>query len=101
MTDSTRVAGEPVEDLLAVFRNLDVAAERDVDGLTDVSLKLNDAENAIFRRALMRLEAELLVEDADGLDVESMATLRTSPQRRHDAFMLLLQRVIEAGAPPA
>ena len=51
---------------------------------------------AILRRALMRLEAELLLDEADDLDAASLATLRTPEQRLHDAFMLLVERIIEA-----
>lgn len=88
------VAGESLDDLVAVLSNVRFGDE--VDGLTDVDLRLNDEESAIFRRALMRLEAELLLDDADALDAASVATMRTPPQRRHDAFMLLVERIIEA-----
>ena len=68
------------------------------DGLTDLHLRLNPHEAAILRRALMRLEAELLLDEADALDVASLATSRTSEQRLHDAFMLLVERIIQAAA---
>ena len=67
-----------------------------VDGLVDVNLRLTDDESVILRRALMRLEAELLLEDADLLTAESLEEMRTPPQRQHDAFMLLVSRMIEA-----
>lgn len=94
MTEHPKIAGEALEDIIAVMRSVEIGDQR--DGLTDFTLHLNDAENAILRRAMMRVEAELLVADADTLDVASLDTLRTPTQRRHDAFMLIVQRVIEA-----
>lgn len=94
MTEGPTVGGEAVQDLVAVLRNLEYGERR--DGLTDVSLRLNDEERAIFDRTLMRLEAELLVADAAVLDATTLETMRTPAQRRHDAFMLLVDRIIEA-----
>ncbi len=93
-TPKPTVAGESLDDLVAVLSNLQVCDE--VDGLTEVDLRLNGEESAIFRRALMRLEAELLLDDANELDVASLATMRTPVQRRHDAFMLLVERILDA-----
>ena len=90
----TTVAGEPLEDLVAVMSSLELGEQ--ADGLTDLHLRLNPHEAVILRRALMRLEAELLLDDADALDAASLSTARTPEQRLHDAFMLLVERIIEA-----
>ena len=88
------VAGEPLDDLAAVLSGLEVGDV--VDGLAEYSLRLTDDEVIILRRALMRLEAELLLDDADLLTVDSLEGMRTPPERQHDAFMLLVSRMIEA-----
>ena len=88
------VAGEPLDDLAAVLSGIEVGEV--ADGLVDFNLRLNDHEGVILRRALMRLEAELLLDDADVLTADTLAGMRTPPQRRHDAFMLLVQRMIDA-----
>lgn len=93
MTDR-QIAGEALEDLIAVMRNVQLGDQE--DGLTEASLVLNDAEAVILHRALMRVEAELLLADADRLDEASLTSLRTPTQRRHDAFMVIVERVIEA-----
>ena len=94
MTEQPKVAGEALDDIIAVMRNVELGDQQ--DGLTEISMSLNDAETVILRRALMRVEAELLVADAETLDVASLESLRTPSQRRQDAFMLIVQRVIEA-----
>ena len=94
MTEQPKVAGEALDDIIAVMGNVELGDQQ--DGLTEISMRLNDAEAVILRRAMMRVEAELLLADADNLDVGSVETLRTPTQRRHDAFMLIVQRVIEA-----
>lgn len=94
MTEQVKIAGETLDDIIAVMRNVELGEQQ--DGLTEISMSLNDAETVILRRALMRVEAELLMADADALDVASVASLRSPTQRRHDAFMLIVQRVIEA-----
>jgi hypothetical protein len=88
------VAGETFEDLAAVLSGLQAGDA--VEGVTELDLRLTDAEMVILRRALMRLEAELLLDDADLLTVASLSALRTPPERQHAAFMLLVQRMIEA-----
>ena len=52
---------------------------------------------AAFHRAIMRIEAELLLEDAAILDVAAREA-RSPAQRRHDAFVLLAVRVGDAVA---
>ena len=88
------VAGESVDDLVAVLSGIEVGEV--VDGLVDLNLRLTDDETVILRRALMRLEAELLLDDADLLTAESLEGMRTPPQRQHDAFMVLVARMTEA-----
>ena len=99
MTDHARtVAGESLDDLVKVMSN--VRLDEHPQGLNLAELVLNEEETAIFRRALMRLEAELLLDDADVLDAGSLATMRSPAQRQHDAFMLLVDRIIEATTHP-
>lgn len=88
------VAGESLGDLVAVMSSLELGEH--ADGLTDLHLRLNAHEAAILRRALMRLEAEMLLDDADALNAATVTTARTPEQRLHDAFMLLVERIIEA-----
>ena len=48
-------------------------------------------------RAMMRVEAEFLVADAEGISPEQPPT-RTDPQRQSDAFVELVRRIGEAMA---
>lgn len=51
-----------------------------------------------FRRALMRIEAELIVSDADELSSETVEVGRTDDERRFDAFVELVERFSRAAA---
>lgn len=95
------VAGERVEPLLlALFQILD-GAKPTRDGMLHVETRLPSTVAAPFTRALMRVEAELLLADADTV-VESLNACRTSDQRRHDALIALSHRVAAAmPQPPA
>lgn len=92
------VAGESLDDLVKVMSNMELGEK--TGGLTDLHLLLNGEEAAILHRALMRLEAELLLDDADQLEPRSFSEMRTPAERQHDAFMLLVRRIIEAAGEP-
>ena len=86
-----RVAGEPVQvltDLLAVLADRLVEQE---DGSFAVQATFSAARDVPLRRALMRIEAELLLEDARWLQRAS-GPLRSHGERRGDALTLLSLR---------
>ena len=95
------VAGESVLDLLPF---LVAIAEQSPfkprpDGMYSFSAKMPTAQLIPFKRALMRVEAELLVEEAAAVRT-TLVGLRTPKQRDADAFADLVGRVINA-CPPA
>jgi hypothetical protein len=51
--------------------------------------------HASLMRALMRVEAELMLCDADLVGAEPAAIKRTRAQRRRDAFDVLVERVTD------
>ena len=100
MTETTtgEVAGEPVAALLAALAFIGAQSKFDKHGGMRVSALLTPDVALPFRRALMRVESELLLADADQLG-EGSTDDRTSEQRCHDAFIALILRVV-AAAPP-
>lgn len=105
MTENTspHVAGESMDALLAAFSSI-LAQSSFEEGWWRAHATLTPDVAYPFRRALMRVEAELLSADADQL-AESPAAERTADQRRYDAVMALAERVRDAaasawGAPP-
>lgn len=87
------VAGERVADLLPVLRQL--RPSKRSDEMYECRFSLEQDVSGPFLRALMRVEAELLLQDADRL-TGSWADWRTSDQRRADAFVALTLRVADA-----
>jgi hypothetical protein len=89
----TYVAGEPVKDLIRAL----VQSKRKTlpDGSVSLKLRLEPDVAAPLWRALMRVEAELLLEDADQLRPDNSDELRTEDQRRYDAFVELTRRLGE------
>jgi hypothetical protein len=85
------VCGEPIEDIVRALGRLEMCGE--LDGLVGFSLSLESDEAAPLRRALMRLEADLLREDADRIGQQDPAHERTEEQRRYDALMELVRRL--------
>lgn len=63
--------------------------------MCELTVKLPDDQLAPFCRALMRVEAELLV--ADAVDMVGIYPDRTTNEREADAFLLLLKRICAAG----
>jgi hypothetical protein len=91
------VAGESVRDLLPVLVAVaqQLPFKHRADGMYSFSAKVPTAQMIPFKRALMRVEAELLVEDAASVRT-TLEGLRTPKQREVDAFGALVQRVMTA-----
>jgi hypothetical protein len=92
MTDIL-VAGEPVETLLEAFRQIEW--ETQPNGMTSLKASLERRLGDPFVRALMRVEAELLLQDAAALDGPE-AGWRTGEQLAADAFVALTLRLSDA-----
>ncbi len=92
MTD-TCVAGERVDTLFQALRQ--IKWKNAPDGMTSVSVRLEPGLGHPLFRALMRVQAELLLQDADRLGLENWGD-RTHEQRAADALVALALRVIEA-----
>ena len=88
------IYGETIEDLLPGLLTIKNAMTTDADGMCHASFTLTPKDGAPFLRALMRVEAELLIEDADSIGCRH-AQDRTQEQRAADALLLLFQAVGE------
>jgi hypothetical protein len=87
------VAGEPLDVLVKALASFKF--RKTPRGMINVTAQLDRDLGPPFLRALMRVEAELLVHDADlvgGSEVEN----RTPDQRRADALVALVLRITEA-----
>ena len=82
----TCVAGEPLDTLIEALQQVDLKPAR--NGMTSFSMRLEPRLATPFFRALMRVEAELLLVDADRLGQEDHEH-RTYEQRAADAFVVL------------
>jgi hypothetical protein len=89
----TCVAGERLDTLIEALQQ--VQLKKAADGMTSMSLRLEPRLGHPLFRALMRVQAELLLEDADRLGMEDGKD-RTHGQRAADAFVALALRVAEA-----
>lgn len=97
-TDMT-VAGEQIEDLARALCQMAIRPEP--DGMTTFCADWAAEVAAPVLRALLRIEAELMLEEADAH--APGAPLRTSEQRAVDAFVELAQRLmhaLQASSPP-
>ena len=88
------VAGESVDMLRRAFAAFEW--KRRPSGWIDVSVHLDRELADPLLRALMRVEAELLAEDADLIGGSDTAP-RTADQRRADALVALGRRLADAG----
>ena len=86
-----RIAGEPVAALMPAIVALHDAVVLGDDGMARTQDRLPPEVAAPLRRALLRVEAELLKRDAGVWD--DLARSRSPEERRTDAFVLLMQRV--------
>lgn len=92
------VAGEPVSELIRAFLEFETS-ER--GGRYEIHADLEADVAGPLARALMRVEAELLLEDADAWGTDGYED-RTSPQRCADALVELVTRCATAtGVKPA
>jgi hypothetical protein len=91
------VASEPLALLLQALGALTI--EEQPGGWAKVHGEISPEPAAALHRALMRIEAEMILEDADTLDLV-VRDERTPPQRRHDAFVELARRVVDAVGVP-
>ena len=87
------VAGEPLALLVQALAALTL--EEQPGGWAKVHGAIPPEPGAAMHRAIMRIEAELILEDADSVEVAG-SDARTPPQRRHDAFVELARRVVDA-----
>jgi hypothetical protein len=87
------VGGESAERLRAIVAEIRMTPRR--RGGTRVSGHLSHDDGACLLRALMRVEAELLLHDAERVD-GTRGEPRTPAQRRSDAFVALTLRVADA-----
>ncbi|MEU7630470.1 hypothetical protein AB0B25_12290 [Nocardia sp. NPDC049190] len=88
--DSDLIAGERRVDLLRALSY--VSTESQPDGSYIVNGDLPPDVAPPFIRAIMRVEAELLLNDAELVTVED-GEPRTPEERRTDAFVALVLRV--------
>lgn len=92
----TLIAGEPVDVLIEALQQVELQPTR--NGMSSMSMRLAPRLAAPFLRALMRVEAELLLDDADRLATEDQED-RSHEQRAADAFVALALRVSGASHP--
>ena len=86
--------GERIEDLLPGLRTIRDAMTVDGDVMCRSSFTVKQRDAAPLQRALMRSEAELLIEDAASLGCRQSQD-RTHSQRAADALVRLVQAVGE------
>lgn len=84
------VYGEPIADLMPGLVALCEEMTIDGEGMFRSSVVLDPSTGGPLFRAVMRAEAELLLEDADALGT-GLETSRTPEQRAADAFVRLVQ----------
>jgi len=94
-TSPILVAGEPAGVILKVLMGMRDTVVPDVDGMVSIQATIPHEHAAVLLRAIMRVEAELLLADADKVG-PSAAEPRTPQQRRADAFVALALRVADA-----
>ncbi|MET8797841.1 hypothetical protein ABZV91_15565 [Nocardia sp. NPDC004568] len=92
-TDSDLVAGEHRDDLLRALTY--VSTESLSDGSYVVNGDLPREVAPPFIRAIMRVEAELLLHDAEFVTIDE-GEPRTPEERRADAFLALALRVTDS-----
>ena len=89
---SQTIYGETIEDLLPALVAFADAVEIGADGMFHASVTLAPTEAQPLQKAMMRAEAALMLEDADGIGSVGYED-RTYEQRAADAFMSLVRAV--------
>lgn len=85
------VAGEPAHQLVQALSQFKRTPSN--DGMVHFEVQLDAGLGTPLQRAIMRIEAELLLQDADSLTPASSRELRTADQRRADALIGLVHRL--------
>jgi hypothetical protein len=88
------VVGEPSSALLRALGH--GTHQTDADGMWSFNLTVDPVVGAPLVRALMRVEAELLRDDANRISPDAPEPTRTEDQRRADALAVLVERIAEA-----
>jgi hypothetical protein len=91
--DVTRVAGESVRDLWQILSRMELDPE-DNDGMACLRATAPRELFPPLQRALMRMEAEELLAEADTITAFDSEP-RTPDQRRADALSALIQRFLQ------
>ncbi len=92
--DDVLVCDEPLHLLLDSLRRFAIRPSG-IDGMVEWGGRLPDAQATAILRAVMRVEAELLREDADHL-TDGAEEPRSQSARRADALVLLAGRIAAA-----
>jgi hypothetical protein len=87
------IYGERLGDLLPILRDLTKSSRLNNRGMCQLNGEFPANVAMPFFRALMSAEAELLLEDADALDVGKYEERRTNDQRSADAFVRVAEAV--------
>lgn len=90
MENDIKIAGESLDDLARALRN--VKSTTRPNGSVHIRLRMERNVAPPLLRAVMRIESELLLEDADRLSGDSACDTRTPEQRGADAFVELARR---------
>jgi hypothetical protein len=95
------IYGETIEALKPGLRELGDAVVRHEDGMAELTATVRAETSTPFMRALLRAEAELLLEAADASDAFDRAS-QEPYERAADAFMRVIRAlgaVAQAGEP--
>lgn len=84
------VAGEPVDQLVAALA--DFKTKKLPNGMMEFKSRTPPELAPVLFRALLRVEADLLREDAEQLTRANLRELRTPEQRGADALVELVRR---------
>ena len=87
------VYGERLGALLPILRALTKSSFLNKRGMCEFHGEFPANDAMPFFRALMRAEAELLLEEADALEVKRYNERRTNDQRSADAFVRVAEAV--------
>jgi hypothetical protein len=95
----TLIAGESIDDLALALSQLEFRPTE--DGMVRMKGTLEREVGVPLHRALLRVEADLLLQEADERTVDGpFGKHRTDDQRRADAFIELARRFGEAMGVP-
>ena len=97
--EDTIVYGERVADLLPALQAFRASMARRDDGMYEGRVSLKPNEATPFLRAHLRVQAELMLEDADSM-ASPVYDDRTYEQRAADAFVRLVTSLPGQGRAP-